>query len=902
MKVAYVLAVCLAAILLAHCGLVDAPGEASDKSYPVVALPPDVDPEHENWKGIDLTPKPPVKPVPADLQVKSFQLPPGYDIAPVLTEPRIQQPGAITFDGNGRMYVLELRSYMLTIDADGELEPVSGISRWEDLDGDGVYETGGMFVDKLVFPRFVLPMGPNSILTMESNADKVFLYTDTDNDGKADKKEFFTDNFGRSGNVEHQQAFLYWAMDNWLYSTVNAFRVRPDGNRVLREATGSNKAQWGVTQDDDGKLWFQGGASGLPSYFQFPIHYGDFVVENEFAEGFEIPWGAPIKIADMQGGMDQVRQPDGSLNRVTGAAGNDIFRGHRLADDLVGQYFYGEPVARIVRQINPVVTDGLTQLENVYQEQKSEFLRSTDPLFRPVDIATAPDGTMYVVDMYHGIIQEGQWVQPGSYLRTKIQQYQLDKVIGLGRIWRITRKNVERDKTRPRMYDEPTADLIKHLDHPNGWWRDMAQQVIVQRQDKSIAPALREMARNDKNILARFHALWSLEGLGMLDVAQVRELMNDPEPRVRMQAMYASETLYKSGETSLGGDYLRMTGDNNTEVAMRAMMTANLLKVPGTAGVVNNVLKSNTAAGVQLVGKQILQPPPVRGFFARNKRHYNEQQQAMMDQGAEIYTGLCATCHGAHGAGELMAPSFVSSQRIKMHGDYVIKILLHGLTGDIDGESYGEGLMIPMDGNSDQWIASAASFIRENFENEAGLVTVDDVARVREETAGRKTPYRYDELLASIPRLLEPQPDWQVRASHSAPTRVGGTGDPVGAFSFEGWTTGVAQDKGMWFQVALPAEKTITEIHFNSPQISRGWREGSPPPLQTHPRNYIVQISSDGEKRSNPIAGGEGSPPAMRIQFKPVKTRYIRITQTGGINSENEPWSMQELKLYGFDY
>ena len=119
------------------------------------------------------------------------------------------------------MYVLELRSYMLTADSEGTLEPVSGISRWEDSDNDGVYETGGIFVDSLVFPRFVLPVGPNSVLTMESNADIIYKYTDTNNDGRADKKEFFTDNFGRAGNVEHQQAFLYWGMDNWLYSTVN---------------------------------------------------------------------------------------------------------------------------------------------------------------------------------------------------------------------------------------------------------------------------------------------------------------------------------------------------------------------------------------------------------------------------------------------------------------------------------------------------------------------------------------------------------------------------------------------------------------------------------------------------------------------------------------------------------
>lgn len=247
-----------------------------------------------------------------------------------------------------------------------------------------------------------------------------------------------------------------------------------------------------------------------------------------------------------------------------------------------------------------------------------------------------------------------------------------------------------------------------------------------------------------------------------------------------------------------------------------------------------------------------------------------------------------------------MAPSFVNSSRVKMHGDYVIKVLLHGLSGEIDGEHYGEGLMVPMAENDDYWVAAAASFIRENFENEAGLVSVENVARVRRQTAGRDKPYRFGELVASIPKILEPQSDWRVTASHSVPTRVGGTAEPVGAFSFEGWTTGEAQDKGMWFQVALPDEKIITEIKFESPEIRRGWGKDAPPPLQTHPRSYVVQVSSDNKQWSAPVAEGEGSPPVTRIQFEPVKTRYIRILQTGGKNSESEPWTMRKFTLYGY--
>ena len=81
------------------------------------------------------------------------------------------------------------------------------------------------------------------------------------------------------------------------------------------------------------------------------------------------------------------------------------------------------------------------------------------------------------------------------------------------------------------MLNETPAQLVAHLSHPNGWWRDTAQQLLVLKQDKSVVPALQAMVRTSKNPLARFHALWTLEGLGALDAALAREALGDPDPR-----------------------------------------------------------------------------------------------------------------------------------------------------------------------------------------------------------------------------------------------------------------------------------------------------------------------------------------------------------------------------------
>src|SRR5207237_5065846 len=218
----------------------------------------------------------------------------------------------------------------------------------------------------------------------------------------------------------------------------------------------------------------------------------------------------------------------------------------------------------------PVKTEGLTQLQNVYP--LSEFIRSTDPLFRPVDIKTAPDGTMYITDMYRGIVQESQWSGPGTYLRKRIEQYGLDKIIRHGRIWRLTYEGMPRRAEQPRMLDETPAQLVEHLKDPNGWWRDTAQQLLVLQQDTSVVPVLKAMTTPANNELKRIHALWTLEGLGAVDAALVRALMTDTDPQLRIQALRVSETLYKASEKTLAADYVNLVKDRDVDVVTQALL------------------------------------------------------------------------------------------------------------------------------------------------------------------------------------------------------------------------------------------------------------------------------------------------------------------------------------------
>jgi mono/diheme cytochrome c family protein len=314
----------------------------------------------------------------------------------------------------------------------------------------------------------------------------------------------------------------------------------------------------------------------------------------------------------------------------------------------------------------------------------------------------------------------------------------------------------------------------------------------------------------------------------------------------------------------------------------------------------------NKARGVQFVADRILNPPG--GGRGRGGAAFTTEEQSSLDRGGSIYTEVCYACHGSDGrgtptpgaaVGNTLAPSLAGSSRVNGHRDYAIKAVVHGLAGPLDGRTYPQ-VMVAMGTNKDQWIADVVSYVRNSFGNSSGMVSVPDVERVRAATSDRKAPWTATELEASLPRLLVPSEAWKVTASHEghpAPQANADGGynyrsDAAGGLTFMGWTSGVPQQPDMWFQVELPAPVMLTEIRFTSSTTGTGAAQTS-----TFPRGYRVQVSTDGSTWSAPIADGQGLPGVTTIAFAPVRTKFVRITQTA--NTANAPpWSMRLLRLY----
>jgi mono/diheme cytochrome c family protein len=833
----------------------------------------------------DFPKQPDVPALSPEEQLKKFQLPPGYRLELVLAEPHIKEPVVAVFDGNGRMFVAEMRTYMQDIDGTGELTNKSQVSLHWSSKGDGHFDKHTVFADNLKLPRMVLPLGPGELLINETDTQDIFLWRDTNGDGVADEKKLWYAGGPRGGNMEHQQSGLIWCTDNWLYMTYNAWRLRWQGydKEPLKENTPGNGGQWGLTQDDWGKPWYvnAGGERG-PLNFQTHIYYAALNTKDQFVGEYATVW-PDVPIPDVQGGPPRARPVERTLNHFTATCGAEVFRGDRLPADLRGDLLFSEPVGRLIRRTKIEVKDGVTRLSNPYEAAKAEFIRSTDPNFRVVNMNTAPDGTLYLVDMYRGIIQEGNWTREGSYLRKVILQYGLEKNIGRGRIWRLVHDGFK-PGPQPKMDGEKSADLVAHLAHPNGWWRDTAQRTLVIRNDKSVVPALQSMARTHANPLARMHALWTLDGLGALDAALAREKLKDTHPQVRITALRASETLWKAGDKSFEADYAALAKDKDGDLAWQALLTARALNVPNAKQTFTSaVLATNAPPVVVALGKSLLAPP------TSWPREFSGADKALLTKGEAIYQELCFACHGFDGRGmqvegakpgTTLAPPLSGSPRVAGQREALIHILLKGLAGPINGKTY-EALMVPMESNNDEWIAAAASYVRNSFGNKAGMVSVKEVAALRAASKVRTQPWTVEDLLAALPNPpLANRSAWKLTASHNAASlalAVDGKADTR-------YDTRTPQVPGMWVQIELPAETTLTGVRLDA--------SGS---NSDYPRGYTVELSGDGKTWAKPIATGEGNSALTEIKFPVAKTKFIRITQTGTVKGLF--WSIHELDL-----
>ncbi len=474
----------------------------------------------------------------------TFALPPGFHIEVVAAEPLVQDPIMLEWDPSGRLWVVELPGYMRDISGRGELDPVGRVVVLEDRNHDGVLDTRTVFADHLVQPR-ALKVLDSGVLVGE--APDIWLMRDTDGDLRADTKERIATGYGRrQANVEINANSLHWAIDNRLYAAgISADMYLHPRRGGFDVQPSLSRGQWGITEDDAGRIY--------RNHNESPLHVDlvptPYYVRNEnlvrtrgsherlgAADGsLTVVWPAHQTPGTNRAYQHGILRDDRTLARYTAACAPLIFLGDHLPAELRGNAFVAEPAANLVSRF--ILTDDGTTVTARKAYEKAKFLTSTDERFRPVYLADGPDGTLYIADMYRGIIQDGAYVT--EYLRGQILSRQLEQPTGYGRIYRIVHDTTPRPGPLPPT-SSPSA-LVDLLSHPSGWWRQTAARLLVERRDTSVAPALAGLARTAPDWRTRLRALWTLDGLDAIEPAAVMAALDDASRDVRVGALRIAE-------------------------------------------------------------------------------------------------------------------------------------------------------------------------------------------------------------------------------------------------------------------------------------------------------------------------------------------------------------------------
>jgi mono/diheme cytochrome c family protein len=693
---------------------------------------------------------------PAD-ELATMRLPEGYHLELVASDPDVICPVLCEWDGDGRMYVAEMRSYMQDINGSTDHKRISRVSRWEQTHGDGVYDKHTVFVDQMMLPRMVLPLD-DRVLIRETDTKDIWCYRDTTGNGVADEKNKIYEGGKQEGNLEHQPSGLIWNLDNWIYVTAQNERFRFTHGKMEKEKIPFNTGQWGIAMTDTGRMIFNRAGSEQPAYdFQINPEYGELDLSDELSRHFETIH--PIEhLTDVEGGLTRL-WPQGGLNRFSGCAGGSIYRGDALPADLYGDYILPEPVGRLIRRAKVTQHDGKIVISN--PDEKNEWIASTDPNFRPVFTATGPDGFLYICDMYHGIIQEANWTKDGSYLRPQIKKYGLQKNIGKGRIWRLVHDG-SKPHPQPHMLEETPAQLVTHLSDPNGWWRDTAQKLIILRADKSVIPALEDLARNDANPITRLHATWTLDGMDSLSETLLQEKLKDADPRLRCAAVRIAEPLIANKNAEITNTIKAMAIDPDPSVAAQVCLSLMKVKQPD-ADVVANYTTVIARAGdgdhtvTQIVAgyRKSIADADAAAKRDEEMKKADAEKGELYTKGRDYYAQTCVACHGPDGHGMptpdhtgTLAPPLVQSRKLLADRQLVARIVLHGLTGPNNGKNY-PGQMASFKYLNDDWLASVLTYARNDWGNKAPAIKPADVAAVRKLTADRSKPFTVEELYSA---------------------------------------------------------------------------------------------------------------------------------------------------------
>lgn len=617
----------------------------------------------------------------------ALKLRPGFTAELVATEPLIVDPVAFEWDARGRLWVVEMRDYPLGMDETGK--PGGVIKVLEDTDGDGRYDKATTFLEGIPFPTGVMPWR-NGVLVCA--APELYYAEDTDGDGKADQREVLFTGF-TPGNQQHRFNGLEWGLDGWIYGangdsggqvkslrtgqaisiSGRDFRFCPDTGEIEAE---SGATQYGRRRDDWGE-WF---GNNNPTWLWHYTISDRYLRRNPKLAVTSVRkvlanYDAPTRVFPVSEQPIRFNQPQ-SLGHVTSACSPSPYRDDLFGPGFANSVFVSEPVHNAVHRENLTPEGATFTSQRADDESDSEFLASRDVWFRPTMLKTGPDGALYIADMYRFVLEHPEWIAPETQARLDLRAGE-DK----GRIYRVAPVDAKR-RPIPHLATLQPAALVTALDSPNGWQRDTAQRLLVERNDPTAIPALEELARSAANPKVRLQALATLDVLQAAKPATVSAALRDPDPLVRVHALRVSERVTTDSDALLDST-IALAADpdfrvrrqlaftlgefrgEKAEAALARLATregadaqmrvAILSSVPPTSPLMKTLAERPAEKRATSSAPAITASTPDR---AKVVESFKAAASAPGDpaRGREVFRQICAACHRFKGDGRELGP------------------------------------------------------------------------------------------------------------------------------------------------------------------------------------------------------------------------------------------------------
>jgi putative membrane-bound dehydrogenase-like protein len=505
-----------------------------------------------------------------------FQIEEGFSMSLIGSEPLFEDPVDFEFNEAGEAMVLEMPGYPFE-------DQQSRIVLLADTNKDGVYDYSQTFAENLQLATSFLPYKEGVLVA----APPYLLYVkDLDKDKKADAIDTLMGGFS-TGNLQHNYNGLTYGLDNWIYAVNGGNSGKPywwgdSSSRMdlrgqdfrfnlstnIMERIGESSGGYGLGMDEWGRLYETHNLTHI-SHLVFPDRYlnGARLLQEHTLENIsDHEENGLSRIYPIGEQESRVNHPEQS-GYFSGSCGITYYGGGAFGADYNNTVWVADVVLNLIH--TDKITSKGSSLQASRMIDKREFLASSDRSFRPVNMSVGPEGAMYVVDMSRQVIEHPEWI-PDEIEKTLDLNAGKEK----GRIYKISKVGEKNpfDLTQLKSIE----GMIESLIHSNQWVRKTAHRLLMDR--KLTDPQLDKLVEllASDNELARLHTLWILQGKNKLTADQLTAALEDPTAGVRENALLIAENSLSSNQ-DLVKNSIALMNDTDPRVRMQAALTASTL-------------------------------------------------------------------------------------------------------------------------------------------------------------------------------------------------------------------------------------------------------------------------------------------------------------------------------------